>query len=211
MKKIAISIHAIEDFTVDILKGLEGYDYIHIDFMDGFFVNNECNNLDVFKKIKESFDTPIIAHLMVVNPFEYIKKIINFIDIFLFHFESNNKLTDIIKEVKTYNKQVGVAINPKTNVNDIIPYLNKIDLVLIMSVLPGWSGQKFINASIEKVNILSQYKKKYDFIIDIDGGIDLTNAKQLKNTDILTSASTILKAEDPNKIIKLLKYSDENE
>jgi ribulose-phosphate 3-epimerase len=147
----------------------------------------------------------------VVNPFAYIKKIINFVDIFLFHFESNNKLTDIIKEVKIHNKQVGIAINPMTNVDDIVPYLNKVDLVLIMSVQPGWSGQKFINASIEKVNNLSQYKKKYNFIIDIDGGIDLTNAKQLKNTDILTSASTILKAEDPNKIIKLLKYSDENE
>lgn len=211
MKKIAVSIHAIENFTTEILKGLEGFDYIHIDFMDGLFVNNECKNLDVFKKIRDSYDVPIIAHLMVINPFEYIEKIINYIDIFLFHFEINDNLTDIIKEVKTYNKKVGIALNPFTEINKIIPYLKEIDLVLIMSVHPGWSGQKFMNASIDKVNNLSQYKKKYDFVIDIDGGINLTNAKLLKNTDILTSSSTILKAEDPNKIIKLLKFSDENE
>ncbi len=211
MKKIAVSIHAIENFTVDILEGLEGFDYIHIDLMDGLFVNNECKNLDVFKTINESFDTPIIAHLMVFNPFEYIQKIIKFIDIFLFHFEIDSDLTDLINEVKRFKKQVGIAINPETSIDDIKPYLNEIDLILIMSVNPGWSGQKFLKSSVEKVNNLAQYKKNYDFLIDIDGGINLINAKLLKNTDILTSSSTILKAEDPNKIIKLLKISDENE
>ncbi|MFX0022013.1 MAG: ribulose-phosphate 3-epimerase [Candidatus Hermodarchaeota archaeon] len=211
MKKIAVSIHAIENFTVDILKGLEGYDYIHIDFMDGLFVNNECKNLDVFKEVKETYDIPIIAHLMVINPFDYIKEIINFVDIFLFHFEINNNLPDIIEEVRRYNKKVGIAFNPNTDVNEIIPYLNEIDLILVMSVHPGWSGQKFLKSSLEKVNKLAHYKKEYNFFIDIDGGINLTNAKLLKNTDILTSSSTILKAKDPNKIINLLKFSDENE
>ncbi|MFW9973510.1 MAG: hypothetical protein ACFFDF_25230, partial [Candidatus Odinarchaeota archaeon] len=91
MKKIAISIHAIENFTKDILKGIEGFDYIHVDFMDGIFVNNECKNIEVFQKIKQTYDVPIIAHLMVINPFDYIEKIINYIDIFLFHFETNNE------------------------------------------------------------------------------------------------------------------------
>ncbi len=211
MKKIAVSIHAIENFTVDILKGLEGFDYIHVDFMDGIFVNNKNKNLDVFQKIKETYNIPIIAHLMVINPFDYIKKIINYIDIFLFHFEIDNNKDVIIKEIRNYNKKVGLAINPETNISEIIPYLNKIDLILVMSVKPGWSGQKFLMSSIERVNKLAQYKNKYDFIIDIDGGINLTNAKLLKNTDILTSSSTILKAKDPNKIIKLLRFSDENE
>jgi ribulose-phosphate 3-epimerase len=211
MKKVAVSIHAIENFTLDILEGLEGYDYIHIDFMDGLFVNNECKNLDVFKAIKESSNVPIIAHLMVINPFEYIKKIINYIDIFLFHFEIDKKLIDLIKEIKKFKKQVGIAINPETNINEITPYLNEIDLILVMSVNPGWSGQEFLKSSIDKINQLAQYKKKYDFLIDIDGGINLINAKLLNNTDILTSSSTILKAENPNKIIKLLKFSDENE
>ncbi len=211
MKKIAVSIHAINNFTMDILKGLEGFDYIHVDFMDGIFVNNECKNLDVFQKIKETYDIPIIAHLMVINPFDYIKKIINHIDVFLFHFEIDRDKNVIIKEIRSYNKKVGLAINPKTDIEEIKPYFNKIDLILIMSVKPGWSGQKFLMSSVEKINKLANYKKKYNFLIDIDGGINLTNAKLLKNTDILTSSSTILKSKNPNKIIKLLKFSDENE
>ncbi len=211
MKYIAVSVHALEDFSVDLLRGLEGFDYIHVDVMDGKFVNNINNNLHVFRIIKETYNTPIIAHLMVVDPCDYIKKIITYIDIFLFHFEIGTKRDVIIKEVKKNNKKVGLAINPGTVISEIIPYLNKIDIILVMSVKPGWSGQKFLISSVEKVNKLAEYKNKYDFIIDIDGGINLTNAKLLKNTDILTSSSTILKAQDPNKIIELLRFSDEKE
>ena len=210
MKQVAVSIHATKNFTVDILKGLEGFDYIHVDVMDGKFVNNTNNNLSVFKTLKETYEIPIIAHLMVINPFDYIKKIVNFIDIFLFHFEINGDKANIIDEVKKKNKKVGFAINPETCISEIIPYLEKIDLVLIMSVNPGWSGQKFIPNTIKKVNRLAKYKKKYNFMIDVDGGINPTNAKLLKNTDILSSASTILQAKDPNKIIELLKESDKN-
>jgi ribulose-phosphate 3-epimerase len=211
MKKIAVSIHAIENFTVDILKDLEGFDYIHVDFMDGIFVNNESKNLEVFQKINTAYNYPIIAHLMVINPFEYIKKIINFIDIFLFHFEIDNNKKKIIKEIKSYNKKVGIAINPETSISKIIPFLKEIDLILVMSVNPGWSGQKFLFNTVDKVNNLAKYKNEYDFLIDIDGGINLTNAKLLKKSDILTSSSTILKAKNPNEIIKLLKFSDANE
>jgi ribulose-phosphate 3-epimerase len=106
------------------------------------------------------------------------------------------------------NKKVGIAINPDTKISEIVPYLSKIDLILIMGVNPGWSGQKYISGTEQKVNKLVEYKKKFNFLIDVDGGVNLTNAKLLKNTDILTSSSTILKAEDPNKIIKKLKASD---
>ncbi|MFX0001891.1 MAG: ribulose-phosphate 3-epimerase [Candidatus Hodarchaeota archaeon] len=211
MKKVAISIHAKENFTVDVLKGLEGFDYIHVDIMDGIFVNNESRNLDVFQKINEAFSFPIIAHFMVVDPFSYIKDVINYIDIFLFHFEIDNNKDKIIKEVKKYNKKVGIAINPGTNIKEIIPYLKKIDMILVMSVNPGWSGQKFLINSIDKLNKLAEYKSKYNFIIDIDGGVNLINAKLLFKTDILTSSSSILNAQDPNKIINMLKFSDEYE
>ncbi|NVM34394.1 MAG: ribulose-phosphate 3-epimerase [Candidatus Lokiarchaeota archaeon] len=211
MKKVAVSIHATENFTTDILKGLESYDYIHVDVMDGKFVNNTNNNLNVFKALKKIYKTPIIAHLMVINPFDYIKKIIKFIDIFLFHFETNNDKANIIKEIRNENKKVGFAINPETHISEIISYLEKIDLVLIMSVNPGWSGQKFIPETVNKVNQLAEYKKNYNFLIDVDGGINLTNAKLLKKTDILSSSSTILHAKNPNKIIKLFKESDSND
>jgi len=209
MKEVAVSIHAIEDFKLEIIKDLEGFDYIHIDVMDGKFVSNKNNNLNVFAIIKKNYNTPIIGHLMVINPFEYIKKIIDNIDIFLFHFEIDYDVYEIIDEIRKNNKKVGLAINPETNISDIIPFLKAIDLVLVLSVHPGWSGQRFIPNTIKKIDQLAKLKIKYNFIIDVDGGINLTNAGLLKNSDILTSSSTILKAKDPNRIIKLLRESDE--
>ena len=177
--------------------------------MDGKFVNNTNINLDAFKVLSENYKTPIIAHLMVINTIDYIDKIIDYIDYFLFHFENDEDKLAIIKEVKAKNKKVGIAINPDTKISEIVPYLDKIDIVLVMSVFPGWSGQKFIEKTIEKINTLAEYKNKFNFKIDVDGGINLENAKMLKNTDILSSASTILKAKDPNTIIYALKNSDE--
>ncbi|MFX1419058.1 MAG: ribulose-phosphate 3-epimerase [Promethearchaeota archaeon] len=211
MKKVAVSIHAIDNFNFEVIEGLEGFDYIHIDIMDGKFVDNKNNNLDVIPILREIYKSPIIAHLMVINPFEYIEKIIKDIDFFLFHFEIEGNKDKIIEEVRKNNKKVGFAINPETEITKIVPYLKKIDLILIMSVNPGSSGQKFILSIIKKVNKLSEYKRKHNFIIDVDGGINLRNAKLLKNADILTSSSTILKAEDPNKVIKILKESDEHD
>ena len=210
MKQIAVSIHAIQEFKPEIIKNLEGLDYIHVDVMDGKFVSNKNNNLNVFTIIKETYDIPIIAHLMVTNPFKYIKKIINFIDFFVFHFEINYSINKIIKEVRKNNKKVGLAINPETSVYEILPYLDKIDLVLVMSVNPGWSGQRFIPQTVKKVDQLAEFKNIHNFFIDIDGGINLTNARLLKNTDILTSSSFILENENPNRTIKFLRESDEN-
>jgi len=209
MKEVAVSIFAKNDFDPLILNGLKGIDYIHVDVMDGKFVNNTNINLDAFKVLSENYKTPIIAHLMVINTIDYINKIIDYIDYFLFHFENDEDKLAIIKEVKAKNKKVGIAINPNTKILEIVPYLDKIDIVLVMSVFPGWSGQKFIEKTIEKINTLAEYKKKFNFKIDVDGGINLENAKKLKNTDILSSASTILKAKDPNTIIYALKNSDE--
>ena len=207
MKKIAVSLHATENFSPEIIRDLKDLDYIHIDVMDGKFVNNINVNLNVFRLIKENYKTPIIAHLMVVNPMYYIDKIIKYIETFLFHFEIGVDKHIIIDQVKNFNKKVGIAINPDTNISEIVPFLDEIDLVLVMSVYPGWSGQKFIPEVIEKVNCLADYKGKYRFEIDVDGGINLENAKKLKNADILSSSSTILKANNPNSIIKSLKYS----
>lgn len=206
MKKVAVSIHAINSFNPDIIKGLEGLDYIHVDVMDGKFVETESNNLEVFKILKSTYDIPIIAHLMVMNPYDYIKKIINYLDIFVFHYESGGNRDNIINEVKNHNKKVGIAINPNTELTKILNYLNKVEIALIMSVNPGKSGQQFIWEMVDKVNLLFAYRKQniLKFQIDIDGGINPENAK-LINSEILTSSSSILKAENPNSIIKRLK------
>ena len=206
MKKVAVSIHATDDFNTDVIKELKGLDYIHVDVSDGEFTSFQNLNLDVFQILHEKYDLPIIAHMMVINPSEFIEQIIDFVDIFTFHKEIEEDIDAIIRKVKKKNKKVGLAINPDTDIAEILSYLGSIDLVLVMSVNPGGSGQKFIPTSIEKVNHLREYKKKYNFLIDIDGGINLKNAPEL-NVDIISSTSTILNAKDPNKVIESLKFS----
>jgi len=206
MKKVAVSIHATDDFNTDIIKELKGLDYIHVDVSDGEFTSFQNLNLEVFRILHERYDLPIIAHMMVINPSEFIEQIIEFVDIFTFHKEIEGNIDVIIRKVKRKNKKVGLAINPDTDITEILSYLGSIDLVLVMSVNPGGSGQKFIPNSIEKVNHLREYKKNYNFLIDIDGGINLKNAPEL-NVDIISSTSAILNAIDPNKVIESLKYS----
>jgi len=206
MKKVAVSIHATVDFNTDVIKELKGLDYIHIDVSDGEFTSFQNLNLEVFRILHERYDLPIIAHMMVLDPYEFIEKIIEFVDIFTFHKEIEGDIDKIIRKIKKMNKKVGLAINPDTDISEILPYLGSIDLVLVMSVKPGGSGQKFIPNSVEKVNHLREHKKKYKFLIDIDGGINLKNAPEL-NVDIISSTSTILNAKDPNKVIESLKYS----
>ena len=208
MKNIAVSLHATKDFNPDIINGLIGLDYIHVDVSDGKFTPIRNLNLDVFRILNETYQTPIIAHMMVTNPSYYIEEIIEYVEIFTFHFEIEQDINELIEEIRSKNKQVGIAINPDTTITELVPYLNSIDLVLVMSVHPGGSGQKFITQSIEKVKNLKKLKEKYRFLIDIDGGVNVNNAKKLE-VDILSSTSTILNAKDPNNVIYELKHSDE--
>jgi ribulose-phosphate 3-epimerase len=208
MKKVAVAIHATQDFDIQRIKSLKNLDYIHVDVMDGKFVNNSMLNLDIFKELKKHFDIPIIAHMMVENPSEYVEKIIRYVDSFFFHLEINENIDNLIVRIKDFNKAVGLVINPPTPVSSLIPYMERIEFVLVMGVNPGWSGQKFIAETIDRVNELTEFKQKYQFNIDVDGGVNLQNAKKLFNADILSSSSTILKAQDPNKVIQLLKNSD---
>ena len=205
MRKVAVSIHATDDFNADVIKELNGLDYIHVDVSDGVFTSFQNLNLEVFRILHERYDLPIIAHMMVINPLEFIEQIIEFVEIFIFHKEIEGNIDKTIRKVKKRNKKVGLAINPNTDISEILSYLGSIDLVLVMSVIPGGSGQKFIPNSVEKVNRLREYEKKYNFLIDIDGGINLKNALEL-NVDIISSTSTILNAKDPNKVIESLKY-----
>jgi len=208
MKNIAVSLHATEDFNPNIINSLIGLDYIHVDVSDGKFTSVRNLNLDVFRILDATYKTPMIAHMMVTNPSYYIEEIIEYIEIFTFHFEIEQEINELIEEIRSKNKQVGIAINPDTTITELVPYLNSIDLVLVMSVHPGGSGQKFIPQSIEKVKNLKKLKEKYRFLIDIDGGVNVNNAKKLE-VDILSSTSTILNAKDPNNVIYELKHSDE--
>ena len=106
MKKVAVSLHATEDFDPDIIKSLKGLDYVHVDVMDGKFVENKQNYLNIFKILKENYDIPIIGHFMVKNPLTYIDKVIKYTDIFVFHYESGGDIENIIKKIKKLDKKV---------------------------------------------------------------------------------------------------------
>ena len=203
--KVAVSIHASEEFTTEILKPLKSLDLIHLDVMDGKFVPNLKLNIDVLKSIKEEFDLPVEVHLMVEDPLNYIDKVVEYIDIFLFHIEIDENIPDIINKVKSYNKKIGLVINPDTEISHLEQFLPKIDVVLVMGVHPGFSGQKFLESTAIRVKEISKYKEKYPIEISVDGGVNLNTSKKLSQADILISASAILNAKDPNYVIRELK------
>tara|TARA_B100000959_G_scaffold34349_1_gene32590 strand:+ start:157 stop:816 length:660 start_codon:yes stop_codon:yes gene_type:complete len=187
-------------------------DLIHIDVMDGHFVPNITIGPEVIKKLRKYTSLPFDVHLMI-SPVDNLIK--NFAeagaDIITIHPEATNNLSESIKKIKSYGKKVGVSLNPETTINKVMPILNMIDLVLIMSVNPGFAGQKFIKETLEKVKILRKEIdiKKIKTEIEIDGGINFDNSKLAiqAGVDILVSGTTIFKQNkgDLKKNIKLLR------
>ena len=189
-----------------------GADLIHIDVMDGHFVPNITIGPGVIKKLRKYTSLPFDVHLMISPVNNFIKNFANAgADIITIHPEATNDLIDSIKKIRSYNKKVGIALNPETSVDKILPVLNLIDLVLVMSVHPGFGGQKFIEATLDKVRLLRKEidKKKLTIQIEIDGGINFENSKKARKAgvDILVSGTTIFKENEGNlkKNIQLLR------
>jgi len=187
-------------------------DLIHIDVMDGHFVPNITIGPDVITKLRKYTSLPFDVHLMISPVHKFIK---NFAeagaDIITIHPEATNNLSNSIKEIKSYNKKVGISLNPETPVSKVLPVLNLIDLVLVMSVNPGFGGQKFIAETLKKVTTLKKEidSKKLKVQIEIDGGINFENSKMAirAGVDILVSGTTIFKENGGNlkKNIQILR------
>ena len=126
MKKIAVALHATNDFNINSVLSLKTLDYIHVDVMDGIFVDNMMLNLDIFEQLNTHFTTPIIAHLMVINPLEYLEKIYEYVHTIFFHYEIKQDKPSIIQRIKDYNIEVGIVINPPTPISEIVPFLKDI-------------------------------------------------------------------------------------
>ena len=189
-----------------------GADLIHIDVMDGHFVPNITIGPEVINKLRKYTSIPFDVHLMISPVHDFIKNFADAgADIITIHPEATNDLVSSIKKIKSFNKKVGVSLNPETSVDKVIPFLNSIDLVLIMSVNPGFGGQKFMKEVLKKVEILRKEidSKKLKTEIEIDGGINFENAKIAKDSgvDILVSGTTIFKENNGNlkKNIQLLR------
>ena len=187
-------------------------DLIHIDVMDGHFVPNITIGPEVISKLRKHSTLPFDVHLMISPVHNYIE---NFAqagaDIITIHPEATDNLISTIKKIKSYNKKAGVSLNPETSVDKVLPVLNLIDLVLVMSVNPGFGGQKFMKETLDKVKILRKEidSKKLKTEIEIDGGINFENSKMAKKAgvDILVSGTTIFKENggDLKKNIEILK------
>ena len=217
MKKIQISPSILSaDFSQlgNEIKRLEegGADLIHVDVMDGHFVPNLTIGPPVIKALKKNCSIKFDVHLMISPVHKYIDAYADAgADIITIHPEATDDLSASIKKIKDLGKKVGVSLNPETKVSIIKDHLEQIDLVLIMSVNPGFGGQKFMPEVLDKIKELKNIQKEQniDFDIEIDGGINFENSKMAieSGANILVSGTTIFKSNngDIKKNIDLLK------
>ena len=217
MKKIKISPSILAaDFSQlgNEIKRLEesGADMIHVDVMDGHFVPNLTIGPPVIKALKKHSSIIFDVHLMISPVHKYIESYSNAgADIITIHPEATDDLKSSIFKIRELNKKVGISLNPKTEIDVILNYLDQIDLVLIMSVNPGFGGQKFMPEVLTKVKELKkiQVEQELNFDIEIDGGINFDNYKEAikAGANILVSGTTIFKSNngDIKKNIELLK------
>ncbi|WFA09808.1 ribulose-phosphate 3-epimerase [Tissierella sp. Yu-01] len=188
-----------------------GADYLHLDVMDGIFVPNITFGPPVIKMLKKITSIPFDVHLMIDKPERYIKDFVDAgADILTVHVEATTHLHRTIQEIKSYGIKAGISLNPATPLSSIECVLDDIDLILIMTVNPGFGGQSFINSMIDKIKrtrrMINESNK--NILLEIDGGVKLDNALELSNlgVDILVAGSAIFGAEDITK--RTMEFKD---
>ncbi len=188
---------------------------IHIDVMDGVFVPNISFGQPIVKTLSLISNKPLDVHLMIVDPIKFIDEFVfdNTLNITI-HYESTNKIEETLDYIKSKNIKSGLAIKPNTEIDEIESYIQKVDILCLMSVNPGFSGQNFIENTYTRLKELRKLikKMKLSTLIQIDGGVNNTNAKKLFNlgADILVSGNYIFKSANPNKVIEYLNNLSRN-
>ena len=201
-----------EEDLVKYARSLEdlGVEYLHCDVMDGIFVENKCLPLEKIAEIRNNSNILLDVHLMVSDSFEYVEKLVAIKpNIITIHYESPETIVEMEKIIKLIKKNdilFGLSIKPETAIESISQYLDVVDLILIMSVEPGKSGQKFMPEALEKIAKAKKLTKGKDVIIEVDGGVNLDNYTEVvsKGADFLVMGSAFFNSKDREKLLSMV-------
>ncbi len=209
--KVSLSVLNVDYTKVyENLKDiLDDVDYVHLDVMDGEFVPNISFGPDFVKSLKKVSKRPFDTHLMIKHPLNYIEKFVDAgSDYITFHVEADNDPMMVINKIKSFNVKAGISIKPNTPIEDIKEFLPFVDMVLVMSVEPGFGGQSFMESAVDKVKELKRLKEKfeYEYLINIDGGINQETGKKISPyVDLAVVGSYLTKAVNKKERLEELK------
>lgn len=205
--KISPSILASDYANLESeLKKIETSDLIHVDVMDGHFVPNISIGAPVVESIKKVCAVPFDVHLMISNPIDYVEDFAKAgADIICFHAESNSDIQETINKILSLGKKAAVAVKPGTDIDVVIPYLDKLSMVLVMTVEPGFGGQSFMESTMPKIEKLREINKEID--IEVDGGVNSDTIKiaAKAGANVFVAGSAVFKSDDAAKTIQILK------
>lgn len=210
--KISPSVLTADFLTLkDDIKRLEdaGTDMLHLDVMDGIFVPNISFGVPVIKSIKKHTSLPLDVHLMIDRPHRYIKQFAEVADYLGFHYEAGSDVAETLKEIRNLGCKACLTIKPCTEPQEIFEYLPLCDMVLVMSVEPGFGGQKFMPQALEKLSVLRKEitKRGLDILLEVDGGINAETAPLAVNAgaDVLVAGNYVFSAEDMKATVEAIK------
>ena len=187
-----------------------GAEMAHIDVMDGVFVPNISIGIPVVKSLRPKSDLIFDVHLMITDPIKYVKDFADAgADIITFHVESQSDVGQTVREIKKLGKKAGIALRPKTPASVVFPYLNEVDMVLVMTVEPGFGGQKFMHDMMPKLKQIKEEceKRNLDILLQVDGGVDNNTAPIVKENgaNVLVAGTYFFKAENKKEAADLLR------
>lgn len=194
------------------LKSIEeaGCTVLHYDVMDGHFVPNISFGADILHDVHQITNMELDVHLMISDPMFYVDRFIkagaSYISFHIEAMESVEKTHELIKKIKEAGVKASIALNPGTSYEAVIPFLDEIDMILVMSVQPGFGGQKFNPVAINKIAALSKYKKEKNFLIEVDGGINATTIQDVRKAgcDLFVAGSAVFNQDDRKKAVEAL-------